>query len=284
MVAEAMESLFPSVFNDTTWIILINASEERLTSDFGDLCKKKFGKGTQAALIFEAGKLEENTFSIVTARKGMAIYEILVEGKSAHAGNNHQTGANAIVQLSKTIQQISSLTNYQNKLTYNIGVISGGSVPNRVPHYARARGEMRAFSEAIYKQGLSDLLALKHQKPLSSALGDYSCKVEINVSQKNPPWPRNSNTDKLFKIWKETAESFGKRVMREERGGLSDGNHTWDWIPTIDGLGPDGGNAHCSERDSKGKKDQEYVTISSFTPKAILNTLAILNLINTARV
>jgi glutamate carboxypeptidase len=50
-------------------------------------------------------------------------------------------------------------------------------------------------------------------------------------------------------------------------------------VPTIDGLGPAGGNAHCSERSLDGSKDQEYVRISSFVPKASLNSLAILKLL-----
>jgi glutamate carboxypeptidase len=66
--------------------------------------------------------------------------------------------------------------------------------------------------------------------------------------------------------------------MSEERGGLSDGNPLWDFVPTLDGLGPWGENDHCSERSADGKKLPEFVEISSFVPKAALNTVAILNL------
>jgi hypothetical protein len=78
---------------------------------------------------------------------------------------------------------------------------------------------------------------------------------------------------------KKTALQLDMKVAAEKRGGLSDGNFFWQHFPTLDGLGPAGNNAHCSERDAKSGKDQEYVSIPSFVPKALLNTLAIHELI-----
>jgi glutamate carboxypeptidase len=59
---------------------------------------------------------------------------------------------------------------------------------------------------------------------------------------------------------------------------LSDGNGIWDAVPTLDGLGPWGDNDHCSERSADGSKLPEYVEISSFVPKALLNVAAIVRL------
>ena len=62
-------------------------------------------------------------------------------------------------------------------------------------------------------------------------------------------------------------------------GGGSDGNITGALgIPTLDGLGPAGGNAHCSEQSPDGSKEQEYVLASTFVPKALLNIAAITRL------
>jgi glutamate carboxypeptidase len=72
------------------------------------------------------------------------------------------------------------------------------------------------------------------------------------------------------------------RVSQEQRGGLSDGNLLWERFPTLDGLGPAGNNAHCSERSPDGSKDQEYVLVESFVPKALLNALAIMKLVEGA--
>ncbi|MCA9988551.1 MAG: hypothetical protein KDE59_29800, partial [Anaerolineales bacterium] len=61
--------------------------------------------------------------------------------------------------------------------------------------------------------------------------------------------------------------------------GLSDGNHFWQLVPTLDGLGPAGGNAHCSERTADGSKDQEFVVPASFVPKTMVNTMGVLELL-----
>ena len=277
MVLEAIQKFAPEVFDDITWVILANAAEERWSIDFGDLCKDRLGENALAALVFEGGYYEEDMISLVAARKGMAVYDISVEGKSAHAGNGHLTGANAVVQMAEIIQKVADLTDYDQDLTYNLGVVQGGTVPNRVPHLATARGEMRTFSEEVFKEGVINLLALNQLDPLTSADGEYACKVEVKVILENEPWPRNPETDRLFSIWDGVAKDLGMTIIREERGGLSDGNQLWEHIPTIDGLGPNGRNAHCSEKSPDGSKDQEYATISSFCPKATINTLAILN-------
>jgi glutamate carboxypeptidase len=99
------------------------------------------------------------------------------------------------------------------------------------------------------------------------------------MTRKTPPWPRNEATERLFAVWQAAAGELGYRVVPEERGGLSDGNHFWHVIPTVDGLGPSGGNAHCSEHSDDGSKEQEYVLVSSFVPKALLNMVAVLKLV-----
>ena len=75
------------------------------------------------------------------------------------------------------------------------------------------------------------------------------------------------------------SERLAAPVNIEERGGLSDGNMLWDAVPTLDGLGPWGDNDHCSERSADGSKVPEYVEVSSFAPKALLNAVAILDLL-----
>jgi glutamate carboxypeptidase len=138
---------------------------------------------------------------------------------------------------------------------------------------------MRTFSKDVFSQGIHDLLKINDFPALSSDDGSFTCKFKIELIQKNDPWPRNEKTDHLISIWKQAAETLGITIIREERGGLSDGNQLWDFTPTIDGLGPNGMNAHCSERSADGSKDQEYVVRSSFPIKAVLNTIAIQKLL-----
>jgi glutamate carboxypeptidase len=216
----------------------------------------------------------------VVARKGRAIYRVTAEGRAAHAGTAHQQGANAIVQLADAVRQIEGFTDYQRDLTFNVGTLAGGSVVNRVPHFASASVEMRAFSKEVFEDGLARMKALpKVAENVESANGDYRCRLEIEVVKETGPWPRNPKTDHLLSIWQAAGRDLGIRVWPEERGGLSDGNYFWDKLPVLDGLGPGGGNAHCSERSEDGSKEQEYVRRDSFVPKALLNTVAICKLL-----
>ena len=95
-------------------------------------------------------------------------------------------------------------------------------------------------------------------------------------------WSSSSNLQTQLTngdVWAAAAAELGlKTTAAQSRGGLSDGNWLWDLLPTIDGLGPEGDNAHSSERSDDGSKDQEYVLASSFVPKALLNIAAIVRL------
>jgi glutamate carboxypeptidase len=278
LVLSALREVAPDVFNRTNWALLLDASEEMESADFGRLCVERL-RGAAAALVFEAGRRSGNEFSLVAARKGRATFRIEVEGRGAHAGVDHARGASAIAQLAHTIQRIEALTDYARGLTFNVGVISGGAALNRVPHHAVAEAEMRAFSPGAYRRGLAKLRALQKQIVVRGAADGFPCQVKITVTNETPPWPRNPGTERLLKVFGKAGADLGFDVVREERGGISDGNFLCHAVPTLDGLGPHGNNAHCSERSADGTKEQEYVTPSSFVPKAALNVRALIRLL-----
>jgi len=278
LVLQALRAHAPNLFEDLTWKLLWNSSEETLSHDFGDVCRAHFDQGTLAALVFESeGRLGDEKLMVV-ARKGRGTWRATVTGRGSHAGAKHRHGANAAVQLAHTIQYIAGLTDYSRDLTFNVGTLSGGTVLNRVPHEAVAEGEFRAFAPETYAQGKAALLALNGPGEVRSVADRYACEVKVEILTESRPWPRNANTDRLAEIWCEAGKELRLSVNVEQRGGLSDGNQIWDAVPTLDGLGPWGDNDHCSERSADGSKLPEFVEISGFVPKAVLNTVAILKL------
>lgn len=281
MMMDVLRTFYPDVYNRVTWEVMLDACEEAGGIDFGALCRERLPVDRAlACLVFEGGYMtDDNRFKLVTARKGMAMFEVTVNGRSSHAGSSHEKGANAIVQLAHTIQQIAKVTNYDKTVTVNVGHIEGGTVINRVPHLAKASLEMRAFNLEAYHEAIQQILATSNDVIEHSADGEFSCDVDVKLTHKTAPWPANEHTEQLYQLWAQAANSLGYGTERQERGGLSDGNHTWQAVPTLDALGPDGGNAHCSERTADGKKDQEYCTISSFIPKTMLNLQAVLQLV-----
>jgi len=278
LVLKALQAHAPNVFEEITWKLFLNAAEEQFSPDFGEVCRSRFGKNTLAALVFEAeGRLGEDHL-MVLARKGRGTWRATVEGRGAHAGGKHNHGANAIVQLGKTVEKIAALTDYSKKITFNVGTISGGTVLNRIPHEAVAEGEFRAFTPDVFEQGKRALLALSGPGEVSSPADRYRCRVKVEILTESSPWPRNSGTDQLFEFWKKAGAELRIPTSYEERGGLSDGNLIWDAVPTLDGLGPWGDNDHCSERSPDGSKLPEFVEVSTFVPKALLNFRAITQL------
>lgn len=279
MVLDTIRQFAPQEFQATDWSVCLNASEEVLSDEFAQLCQERLPEGAKACLVFEGGTPSQDAFPLVVARKGRATFNVFAEGRSAHSGNYHHLGANAVVQMAETIRQIAAMTEYDKQITFNVGKVSGGVVVNRVPHYAEAEVEMRAFSSDIFDQGIASMVAFNNASDVSSVDG-YSCRVRVKLNERTAPWPENAGTQGLYVIWEKVAAEMGMQVSPEERGGLSDGNLLWNDFPTLDGLGPAGANAHCSERSQDGSKDQEYAERSSFIPKAMLNVAAILELLD----
>ena len=275
LVLVALRSQAPSLFEDITWKLIWNSSEECYSPDFGDVCRAHFDRGTLAALVFESEGRVGAESRLVVARKGRGTWRVTVSGRGAHAGGKHDYGANAIVQLGRTVQRIAALTDYARGLTVNVGTISGGTVLNRVPHEAVADGEFRTFTPEAFAHAKAGLLALAGRGEVRSAADGYACEVKVEILTELRPWPRNPATDRLYQLWKQAGDELGLAVNCDERGGLSDGNLIWDAAPTLDGLGPWGDNDHCSERSADGAKLPEFVDASTFVPKAMLNMAAI---------
>jgi glutamate carboxypeptidase len=282
LMLHLLREVAPEAFERVRWIFLLNSSEEMPSADFGQLCRDRIPADALAALVVEGGARAGDSHAVVTARKGRALFRVEAHGRGAHAGNLHERGVNAITQLAHTIRRIEALTNHAAALTFNVGVVSGGSVVNRIPHHAWAEVEMRAFEPEVYQSGLNALRALEQDVVVHSIEDGLPGRVTIRQVSEVPPWPRNPGTERLFQTWQEAGRELGMTVVRQERGGLSDGNHVCAHVPTLDGLGPCGEHAHCSERSADGSKDQEYVERSSFVPRAVLNSTALLRLLSQA--
>lgn len=282
LMLSALREHAREVFENMTWKLLWNSSEECFSADFGDVCRARFDADTLAALVFEAeGRLGTEHLKVV-ARKGRAAWRVTVNGRGAHAGGNHPHGANAIVQAGRMVEHIASLTDYSHDLTVNVATITGGTVLNRVPHEVVIEGEFRAFKPEVYQRAKSALLALAGSGDVCAMTDRFPCEIHIQIQTESRPWPRNPGTDQLFECWRAAGEETDYPTNLQERGGLSDGNLIWDAVPTLDGLGPWGENDHCSERSADGSKLPEFVEVSSFVPQAVANVVAIQKLVQTA--
>jgi glutamate carboxypeptidase len=274
MILRALQEFAPALFESTAWIIAANSCEEVIGSEFARLCGEHCPQGARAVLVFEGGPREGNLFDIVTSRKGRAEYRITAEGRAAHAGSSHHKGVNAVVALSNLVGPTAALTDYARELTVNVAVIHGGTVLNRVPHEAVAELEMRAYEPALLKETGDRIRELAADSKIAGG-----ASIEVEQTGLSPAWPGGAQNEALFRCWYTAAKELDLSVRPVPRGGLSDANYLYHLGPTLDGLGPNGANAHCSERSADGSKLPEYVDDASFVPKAAINVLAMTRLL-----
>src|SRR5437867_6610835 len=78
LVLSALRATAPKVFEEITWKLFWNSSEERFSPDFGEVCRHRMDRETLGALVFEAeGRLGEEHL-LVVARKGRASWRVTV--------------------------------------------------------------------------------------------------------------------------------------------------------------------------------------------------------------
>ncbi len=286
MLIDAIKELEPEVFSSTRWVVLLDSAEEIGGPGFYEVCREQLGLKDKlqagdmlASLVFETGLRDSNKFTLVTSRKGRFTGKIKITGRAAHAGICPEKGASAIRQLARTIEALESLNNYPGGVSVNVGTCGGGTEVNTVAETAELEFEMRARTAEALAQAVAAAKEIAAGSTVASAAEpEVGCKQMLESTQQVPVWPDNSGTKSLLEIWQRNARALGAEVVGQSRGGGSDGNLLADKIPTIDGLGPSGANLHCSKQAPEQGCEQEYVSVSSFVPKTVLNFLSVIEL------
>jgi len=272
LMLQILRDCAPKAYAQTNWLVAANAAEEITGDDFGRATIQRCGGKARAVLVFEGGPVDAQGWHIVTSRKGRSTWRLTAEGKAAHAGSKHHEGINAIEALALVLPDIAAQSNATEERTVNIGMIQGGTVVNRVPHAASAEWECRATDPAALQRADDVFASL-------TGTATNGAKLIAERTGHTSAWPGSVASEALFHLWHEAAAAMNLTAVSVPRGGLSDANHLWQLAPTLDGLGPHGGNAHCSERTADGSKLPEYVEPSSFVPKAVMNVLALLKVL-----
>ena len=171
-----------------------------------------------------------------TSRKGVGEAELIVHGRSAHAGLEPEKGVNAIHELSAQIARMERWNDLRRGVTINADIVAGGTRTNVIAERANAILDLRAWRA-------SDMQALEKRlyslKPIHRG-----AKLEISGGFDRPPLERKHSAA-LFARAKSLAKPIGMSLGEAAAGGGSDGNFTAALgIPTLDGLGALGDGAH----------------------------------------
>jgi len=216
--------------------LLLNSDEEIGSLSSRAVIEREAARSA-AVLVLEPGTGLEG--KLKTARKGVALYEVRVEGKAVHSGIDFPAGASAIVELAHQIVTLAGFTSMKKGLTVNPGTVSGGTGSNIVAAEARTLVDVRL-------PRLKDA-AVIDRKIRALKVHDKRCKIHVSGGLNRPPMERTPAIAGLFRTAHRLGRELGVELEESMTGGGSDGNFTAALgVPTLDGLGGVGEGAHAS--------------------------------------
>ncbi|MBO6158470.1 MAG: M20/M25/M40 family metallo-hydrolase [Firmicutes bacterium] len=220
---------------DSWSIVGVFNSDEEIGSHQSEEVIRAFAKKSIFALCLEPSIPGYCTIG----RKGLAGYEITVEGKAAHSGTAYLEGASAVEALSRIISRIYDLRDDEKKLSVNIGAIEAGGRANIVCPRAWATGEARCFDPALLKETLEKIQQFCDENPVPGT------KASLKIRGIRPPMVQSEEGRALFELARERAAAHGLSLEGRIHGGGSDGSFVSDeGIPVLDGMGAEGEGAH----------------------------------------
>ncbi len=236
--------------------LCVFTGDEEVGSPFSERLIRSAAENAAWGLVFESGGKGNE---IVTARRGVARFELRVRGKTGHAGRIGRTRTSAIAALARKILDLEELNDPENGLSLNVGTITGGQAPNIVPESAAARFECRFWNETDENFIRERIESIVSRTDVSGSVSS------LERLDRRPGLVAVPRTGELVKAARECAAALGQEVGTEERGGASDGNYLSDMgVPAIDGLGPVGDLDHSPE---------EYILEESLYDRIALTAL-----------
>lgn len=217
-------------------IVFVWNSDEEIGSDSSRKLIESEARRSDAVFVLEPSLGPRGLLK--TARKGVGEAELIVHGRSSHAGLAPHEGINAVHELARQIARIETWNDLPRGISINADIIEGGTRTNVIAERARALLDMRALR-------ISDMRAV--EKRLHALRPVHrGAKLEIRGGFNRAPL-EHKVTGALFARAKSLAAQMGLSLGESTAGGGSDGNLTGALgIPTLDGLGAVGDGAHSS--------------------------------------
>ncbi len=206
-----------------------------------------------ACLVLECARANGD---IVSARKGILDTRLTVHGRAAHAGVEPEKGRSAILEAARVVRELHALNGRWTGVTVNVGRISGGTRPNVVAERCDLEVDVRATTA----EGLH--AAEGAVRDIAAATEDSDTTIETDVRIAWLPMERLERSGRLVEHAQAIARRLEFSVAEAATGGASDANTTSGMgVPTLDGLGPIGGNDHSPA---------EYLEVDSIVPRTTM--------------
>ena len=191
---------------------------------------------------------------VVSGRFAFQRFNIAVHGRPAHAGANNRQGRSAIRAMSRLVERIEQMTDFDRGMTFSVGRIAGGTFVNVMPIECTAEVLTVAPTEAIFEEVAERMRGLECESD--------GIRITVERGAVRPLWTAHAATMSLFETAHAIAGDLGFELKHGSFGGGSDGNFTGALgVATLDGLGVDGAGAHTFE---------EHLLVSSLVPRCRL--------------
>jgi glutamate carboxypeptidase len=211
--------------------VLFTPDEEVGTPSARDLIEAE-AKRNKYVLVPEPGRPNNG---VVTGRYAIARFKLEATGRPSHAGATLSSGRSAIREMARQILVIDGMTSED--CTFSVGIVHGGQWVNCVATTCAGEALSMAKRQADLDRGVERMLAL------SGSSNEVTFKVTRGVTR--PVWEPDAGTLALYDKARGVAASMGLDLPHGSAGGGSDGNFTGAMgIPTLDGLGVRGADAH----------------------------------------
>ena len=240
-------------------------SEEEYGSPVSRGIAAGLARQADAALVYEPARMSGD---IVSARKASADFTLTVRGLAAHAGVAPEKGINATVELAHRIIDLQALSGLAPGVTVTPSVVQGGTATNVVPDLAQVRIDVRAADVSGIR---ATELALRAVAARTTVAGS---KCELAGGFSFPPMEKGPGVALMAELARKAASELGFAINDVATGGASDASLLSQFTPTIDGMGPVGGNAHNAET--------EYIEIASIAQRTKLSIKLIAALLEPA--
>ena len=231
----ALEALRQADALEASVTYLCNPDEE-IGSPFSRPHIRRLAAGADAAFVLEGAR--ENG-DIVSARKGVRDLRVEIQGRAAHAGVEPERGRSAVLQAAHTTIALNELNGRWPGVTVNVGVVQGGTRPNVVAERCVLEVDLRSPSAGSFAEAHAEAQRMIHEVHVPD--------VEVRVESRgwHDPMERSEGTARLAETARAAASELGFELRDAATGGASDANTTAAaGIPTLDGLGPVGGDDH----------------------------------------
>ncbi|EIE98495.1 M20 family metallopeptidase [Saccharomonospora glauca] len=196
---------------------------------------ERLSEDALATLVLEASV----DGALKTARKGVGLFDVTVEGIESHAGLDPEAGVSAIHQLAELIPRIVAAAAPEKGTTINVGLVEGGSGRNVVARHATCGIDIRV-SDPAEQTRLDEMFAALRPS-------DFRARLIVEGQWNRPPMVEHEESRKLFAVARGVADELGwAKLDGVAVGGASDGNFVSGLgRPVLDGLGAVGAGAHA---------------------------------------